>query len=537
MLNFDGRGDNNVLLIVLAVWLAIGVLMLCVSVFVRDVGLLHRPLIPPQKKRLEGKLQDMYEAYVPSSLGHMIVILWVAGYLVLCFLYMHEHARINNLVGKAGRGIGSVVAGLLSLILLPVSRQSLLLKTFGIPFERAVAAHRTLGFLVFWSMTAHGLAMMISYIQVYTKYGCVGTHGLWYLFRWEVVYPHGPPLAGTLAWVFTVIAVALANVRRKNWELFIVSHVFCYMNIFFWSVIHYETFLVMFGLPLILYIIDVFARMADAMAPTQLLHKEVIYNSDQGITMLKISKPGFRCDPGQYVLVKVRPLSAFVEWHPFSVSSYEGEHGPGVFTVHCKNMGKDTWTGKLRDIELSASDVQIEGPFGNLAVNISNFSTVIFIAGGIGVTPMINAIGTACKRGMFRDGVKVRFIWTVKDWMDVVPFHSALEAFPVMGPSDYACIVYATKPSGQKVEPPSSPTAKKVASDSPVQVTEKSEKALDGPVYEQQEGRPKWREILTAEGRGSDCAVLCCGPAPMVTEVQRLAYELQTPFHAETFAF
>ena len=46
--------------------------------------------------------------------------------------------------------------------------------------------------------------------------------------------------------------------------------------------------------------------------------------------MLKISKPGFRCDPGQYVLVKVRPLSAFVEWHPFSVSSYEGEHGPGM---------------------------------------------------------------------------------------------------------------------------------------------------------------------------------------------------------------
>ena len=58
-------------------------------------------------------------------------------------------------------------------------------------------------------------------------------------------------------------------------------------------------------------------------------------------------------------------------------------------------------------MQLSASDVQIEGPFGNLAVNISNFSTVIFIAGGIGVTPMINAIGTACKRGMFRDGVKV----------------------------------------------------------------------------------------------------------------------------------
>ena len=24
----------------------------------------------------------------------------------------------------------------------------------------------------------------------------------------------------------------------------------------------------------------------------------------------------------------------------------------GVFTVHCKNMGKDTWTGKLRDIEV-----------------------------------------------------------------------------------------------------------------------------------------------------------------------------------------
>ena len=71
--------------------------------------------------------------FVSRAFLHVLL----TGYLVLCFLYMHEHARINNLVGKAGRGIGSVVAGLLSLILLPVSRQSLLLKTFGMLFIKA----------------------------------------------------------------------------------------------------------------------------------------------------------------------------------------------------------------------------------------------------------------------------------------------------------------------------------------------------------------------------------------------------------------
>jgi predicted ferric reductase len=599
MVSFDHRGHNNIVLWLLVGWLLLGFIGGLAAVFLQKFMPLHRPVVPPPKQAPKSWRGYLYDTFVPRTLGHIIVIGWIVGYLLLCFFYMLEHAAINNLVGKTGRALGSVAAGLLSLILLPVSRKSILLAIFGIPFERALAAHRTLGTFAFWMASAHGLAMEISYIVVYGNYvNCSRWYGLEYMFRWKVQYPHGPPLAGVVAWVFMAIIFLSTFIRRYKWEVFLVVHLGSWVIVLIFSIIHYETFLVMLGLPLLVYTIDVLYRTINVMVPeTTLMEQTPIATADGGMTMLKIRKSGLIFRPGQWVLLKVKPIDRFVQWHPFSISSYDGQYDDGTFTVHIKNMGPNTWTGKLHRTELGANDVQVDGPFGELSVPLEKYSTILLAAGGIGVTPFMNIIGTACKQGRLHSDVRVTFVWVVKDFDDVAPFHDALKAFPSMLPAhQYSCFVYATRtkdgksakeapttdmdslkkqlsttgdvdfshtdqtlpqaeplpymanhglPAPTPAQSPAShyvpmPNAEQQRGDTPLDGLSKPkyvdlEMAQD--TYVPCSGRPNWRQVFEDLPEGRQTAVLTCGPGPLVAEVERLAWDCGMDFHKEVFSF
>ena len=70
----------------------------------------------------------------------------------------------------------------------------------------------------------------------------------------------------------------------------------------------------------------------------------------------------------------------------------------------------------------------------------------MFAAGGIGVTPWMNAIGTARNDRLLHEKVKVKLIWVVQDFADTALFSDALKEFQCMfEPGQYSCHVYATK--------------------------------------------------------------------------------------------
>ena len=120
---------------------------------------------------------------------------------------------------------------------------------------------------------------------------------------------------------------------------------------------------------------------------------------------------------GQYYFINIPSIST-LEWHPFSISSSPEDFNT---THHIKNMGSEQWTGKLAQlaglssVDLARTSLIIDGPYG-IPLNLDSCKSVLFIAGGIGITPI-----HSCIRHLYfamRDGSKkyahierVRLVW------------------------------------------------------------------------------------------------------------------------------
>ena len=88
---------------------------------------------------------------------------------------------------------------------------------------------------------------------------------------------------------------------------------------------------------------------------------------------------------GQYVYIKLGYIS---EDHPFSVTSYEKSTGDITLTYRSAGM----YTKELAKLTDGAT-VYMSGPFGTFTQELNDKQTpVVYIAGGIGVTPFVSRI-------------------------------------------------------------------------------------------------------------------------------------------------
>ena len=143
---------------------------------------------------------------------------------------------------------------------------------------------------------------------------------------------------------------------------------------------------------------------------------------------------------GQYVFIRV-PAVGLLEFHPFSISSYPGSGN--TFSVHIKSSvaSADGWTSRLMKFMKEHENkpehykdisVQIEGPFGELTLRkeLSRYEHVVFIGGGIGVTPLdslYNQLVTDLFDNNIRRTAKTRkidFIFTTRSRSLITEFAS-----------------------------------------------------------------------------------------------------------------
>src|SRR5690606_19138955 len=104
----------------------------------------------------------------------------------------------------------------LTFILFPVTRNTIWVWFFGIPFERAIKYHRWIGRWTYGFFTLHGIFMVIYNAQ---------RNNIAYIIS-TLRTDYGYVFAGLVAWAcFTLMVLfTFGFIRRKIWELFYYSH-------------------------------------------------------------------------------------------------------------------------------------------------------------------------------------------------------------------------------------------------------------------------------------------------------------------------
>ena len=140
------------------------------------------------------------------------------------------------------------------------------------------------------------------------------------------------------------------------------------------------------------------------------------------VVQLRLKKP--KCynwlnRAGMYGVLNVPQISR-TEWHPFTLSSAPSDE---YIEFYFCRVGR--WTGQVHDLLAMKVDgsessgikdapvVKLEGPIGASSQGFSEYSTIVLVGAGIGVTPMISFL-----KQLLADPGKVRrcfFYWTVRD--------------------------------------------------------------------------------------------------------------------------
>ena len=107
-----------------------------------------------------------------------------------------------------------------------------------------------------------------------------------------------------------------------------------------------------------------------------------------------VGHDGLRFEPGQFAWIKVGRSPYTVEEHPYSfVSSAEEQTR---LSLGVKALGD--FSERLQDIEEGTS-VYLDGPYGAFSIDRAQAPAYVFIAGGVGITPVMSFLNTLADRG------------------------------------------------------------------------------------------------------------------------------------------
>ena len=131
------------------------------------------------------------------------------------------------------------------------------------------------------------------------------------------------------------------------------------------------------------------------------------------ITLAKTTRHPFDFFPGQFAFLRLAHPLTGTEAHPFSLSSSPDATGKITFSIRSSG----DWTGKIASIPTDTKAF-VDGPYGQFThLHTHNAPAIIFIAGGIGITPMLSMLQYMAQTNEQRP---VHLIWSCRNQKDVI---------------------------------------------------------------------------------------------------------------------
>ncbi len=131
--------------------------------------------------------------------------------------------------------------------------------------------------------------------------------------------------------------------------------------------------------------------------PWEVVENRAELGGARTIRVRPVGHGGFAFQPGQFAWVNLGRTPFHLEQHPISMSS-NGDVAPGgdlAFTIRA--LGD--WSGEAVPKLCTGQRVWLDGPYGTFSMDREEGAGYVFIAGGVGITPVASMLETMASRG------------------------------------------------------------------------------------------------------------------------------------------
>jgi predicted ferric reductase len=276
--------------------------------------------------------------------------------------------------------------GLLVQLIL-ISRLPFVEREYG--FDKLNRAHRTLGYVLTASVICHPLLLITGYSLA------SGVPGPAQFMEFWTTWPHVPLAVIALVLFLTIGFFSIPRIRRwfkyGTWHL---THLLAYLAVglafkhqfnsedvsappayYYWYALNFSVFAIL--------LFHRFIRPLVSSVRHRFVVEKVVPETHD-VTSVYITgrdMDRFTFDPGQFIHVSFQ-AKGYREPHPFSLSMAPNGR---QLRLSIKNSGD--FTSRIKDLR-PGTEVILEGPFGRFTERAAKGSKYLFIAGGIGITPI-----------------------------------------------------------------------------------------------------------------------------------------------------
>jgi len=340
----------------------------------------------PMANRFAAKLHQRVPEFLGLQASSLTIITFIA-FIVLNIILLFSVDLYEPLATR----LGYLCAGNSFLVALPATRNSVLTVLINVSFDQVVMFHRWAGRLLFCLISLHGLLWLLNWNE--TK-----------LVLATQLFQVDTNLYGFIGYLFAAVLFfsSLEFVRRRFFETFYYFH-FSFIGFYLCAVLHTPKCFPYVVAAVSVYLFDRLLRVfwgANMITTTSIQIKpdpKLVNNGNIIIVRFPkdtISKKLKRYGVGQYLFINFPALSN-TQWHPFSITS-----GPDAEYVEVMIRPLGNHTRALMKLVVGESGnemnqrlwVRVDGPYGGTTTALTHrrFPVAIFVAGGIGITPVLS---------------------------------------------------------------------------------------------------------------------------------------------------
>ncbi|DBA01303.1 TPA: hypothetical protein N0F65_001808 [Lagenidium giganteum] len=324
-----------------------------------------------------------------------------------------------------------------ALLILPATRNCFWFISVGVDYSHSIKYHRWIGFFTIFLVVAHAFPYYREWISkgvfIQSSMPCLkcdyGKEGRKRLqnFMGQVA----------LLCCLIMLITSLNPVRRRFYELFYYCH-HLFIIVLITSCMHFSSFVIYMYPGICLYMMHRILSNTQSRVACEVVDLEAIPGEVTRIVFRRSPGKAGHYHAGQFVYLRI-PLLSRTQWHPFSISSSPIEY-EDTFTVHVKAVGN--WTKSLYAVAIQAREerklplVYVDGFYGKMSDDFQHYPALVFIAGGIGATPVISIVGKVldCMRNNDPHLIytQVYFHWTSREigiFHEFEPLLDAIEQF------------------------------------------------------------------------------------------------------------